>query len=336
MKKTIYLLTGLVFLVCMRSISLAEDNKKLAQTGFQFLSVISDAKAAGMAGAVNSLEIGSGSLFFNPACLAGLNRRVEVTASMNNWIADIKHLQFSMAVNLTPGSDNLGVFGLSFQNVDYGEILSTTVDPDVNSTKGYFDIGSIFPQAYSVGIGYAKKLSDRFSVGGQIKYVSQDLGQSIVPGDSLPVKESFDLKPMAFDFGTLFKTGIKSLAFGMSVRHFSKEIRYVEEGFQLPLIFTLGISMDVMEFVEQAKPNHSLIVSVDATHDRSYQEQLLIGMNYTFMNMLSIRAGYISGDDLEDVSFGFGVSQFGFDLDYGYTPYSVFGNIQRMTARFKL
>ena len=34
-------------------------NKKIAQTGFQFLSVISDAKAASMGGAVNSLPMKS-------------------------------------------------------------------------------------------------------------------------------------------------------------------------------------------------------------------------------------------------------------------------------------
>jgi len=338
MKKNIFLFTGYLILFCIGQTGLAAENEKLAQTGFQFLSVISDAKAAGMAGAVNSLEMGSGSLFFNPASMAGLDGRVEITASINNWIADIQHQTFSLAFNPMPASNKLGVFGLSFQNIDYGEIYETRIDPNPNSNTGFFNIGQILPSAYCAGIGYARKLSDRFFVGGQIKYTVQDLGESVVPveGDSLTNMESFSLNPLAFDFGTLFKTGIKSLVFGMSVRHFSKEVKYVEEGFQLPLIFTLGISMNLMDFMGQAESNHSLIVSVDATHDRSYPEQLLIGMNYTFMKMLSLRAGYVSGDDLENFSFGIGFTRFGLNLDYAYTPFGVFDDIQRLTARFRL
>jgi hypothetical protein len=51
---------------------LAQDNQKLAQSGFQFLSVVSDARAAAMAEAMTSLEIGSSALFFNPAGMADM------------------------------------------------------------------------------------------------------------------------------------------------------------------------------------------------------------------------------------------------------------------------
>lgn len=335
MKKDILIFSVLIFLVCAINTSFASENKKkLAQTGFQFLSVISDAEASAMAGAVNSLEMGSRSLFFNPAGLAGMNYRIEATASFNKWIAEINHTTFSAAFNLTPRSGRLGVFGVTVQSVDYGEILETMV---ANNDKGYEDVRTFSPSAYSIGLGYAKMLTDRFSVGGQVKFVHQDMGESFVPiaGDSVTKKKSYDLLPMSFDFGTLFKTGIKSLTFGMSVRHFSKEIKYVEEGFQLPLLFTLGISMNVLDLTEVSPNYHRLIVSLDATHDRSYPEQLLIGFNYTLMNTLSLRTGYITGDDEEGFSYGLGLSKFGLDLSYGYTPYGAFDTVQRMTAIFK-
>jgi hypothetical protein len=337
MKIKTMLLIAPVFLVCIINLSLAQNEVKLAQSGCDFLSVISDAKAAGMAGAVNSLEMGSGSLFFNPACMAEMSGRAEAMASLNSWIAEIKHMQIALAVNL----GSLGVVGVTVQNVNYGEFLLTRVDPNANSNSGYIDMGSVSLQAYSAGIGYAKQLSDQFSVGGHVKYVHQDLGSGIVPvslimTDSGKTTQSYKINPIAFDFGTLFKTGLKSLAFGMSVRQFSGQSKYIQEGFQLPLVFTLGVSMDMTDFMDDTKHNHSLIVSVDATHDRSYPEQLLVGMNYTFMKMLSLRAGYISNADLEKFSYGFGVSQFGLNLDYAYTPYGVFGSVQRITARFKI
>lgn len=328
-------LAGLVILMSIQNRCFGQY-QKLAQTGFQFLSVISDAKAASMGGSVNSLEMGSASLFFNPAGMAGLNGSAEVSVSLNNWIADIRHMQFSAAVNL----HNLGVIGASIQVVNYGEILETIVDPNPNSTDGYIDIGTFSPNAYCVGIGYAKQLNEQFSIGGQVKIAQQDLGDGIVPvsldmTDSSTTIESFKKNPIAFDFGTLFKTGIKSLAFGMSVRNFSSQEKYVQEGFELPLVFTLGISMDMMDLVPGAGDYHSLILSVDATHPRSDPEQLLIGMDYTFMKTLSIRGGYVTGSDVQKFSFGLGISKFGLDLDYACTPFEYFGNVQRFTLGFK-
>jgi len=202
-------------------------------------------------------------------------------------------------------------------------------------------LGTFSLQSYSAGLGYAYKLTNQFSVGGQIKYVHQDLGDGIVPTtidvrDSTTVTKSFKMNPLAFDFGTLFKTGLKSLAFGISIRHFSDQLTYQQESFQMPLLFTLGVSMDIMDFWTEARENHSLITSIDLTHDRSYPEQLLVGINYTFLNTISLRIGYNSHADLEKFSYGIGLSQFGLAIDYAYTPMKYFDNLQRITARLKI
>jgi hypothetical protein len=152
------------------------------------------------------------------------------------------------------------------------------------------------------------------------------------------VRVKNNLSPVSIDFGTLFKTGYKSLAFGMSVRHFSKEVnyKYGQEGFQLPMVFTIGVSMDLFDFVPCEGPKQSLVMSVDATHYRSHPEQLIIGLDYTILKLLSLRAGYVTSNDEDGPSFGFGVSQYGFMLDYAYTPFGVFDKVSRMTARFTL
>jgi len=141
---------------------------------------------------------------------------------------------------------------------------------------------------------------------------------------------------VAFDFGTLFKTGIKSLAFGMSIRNFSNDIKYADEGFQLPLVFTIGASMDMMDLFEISGPEQSLYLSVDATHYRSHPEQLIIGLDYTFMSLLSIRTGYVTSNDEDGLNFGMGISYFGLTFDYAYTPFGLFDKVQRMTIRFAM
>ena len=310
------------------------SNKKIAQTGFQFLSVISDAKASSLGGAVNSRCMGSSSMYFNPATMSKMDGFVDVSASMNEWIADINHNQFSLAVNPMGGA--LGVFGLTYQQVDYGDLTGTRVS---DNTLGYIETGAFSPTAMSMGFGYAKSITDRFSVGGQVKYVYQDLGEAVVPAGELQDTTQTidnDLSFVAFDFGTLFYTGWKSLAFGMSVRHFSQEKKFSAESFQLPLVFTIGISMDLMDLTEGLGEMHSLVASIDATHYRSHPEQILVGLDYTFRKLLSLRGGFVTNNDEDNFSFGIGVTQFGLSVDYSYTPFGVFDNVKRITVRYSL
>lgn len=305
--------------------------KKLAQTGFQFLSVATDARGGALANAMTTLEVGSSSLFFNPAGIARMDGLIDMSATRNDWIADIVHNSFSFAIS--PAGGRYGVFGVSFTSVDYGDIEGTMV---WGNEQGYIDTEIMKPTAFAAGFGYAKALTDKFSVGGQLKYTGQQLGRSIVPvgKDSLTLKKNLAFAT-AFDFGTIYHTGFKSLAFGMSVRNFSNEIKFEKEGFQLPLTFRIGISMDVFDLVSGLE-SQGLIVSVDASHPRSYPEQLMLGMEYNWYKLLYLRAGYVGNSDERDVTFGFGLRKFGAVIDYAYTPFGIFYNVQHFTIRFSI
>jgi hypothetical protein len=342
-------LSTILFLIILvagllSEISKAQENQKLAQTGFQFLSVISDARGAAMADAMTSLQIGSGALFFNPAGMADMSTFFDISGSTNKWIADITHTAFSLAIN--PFNGDYGVFGFSAQLVDYGDFYGTVVNRA--NPQGYDDTGIFSLNALAIGVGYAKKISDMFSIGGQIKWIQQDLGESIIPvnirvnptNEDIRIADtttaSNKLSPLVFDFGTQFRTGIKSLVFGMSVRNFSKEVEYVDEGIQAPMVFTLGISMNVMDLWEKLPFEQSLLVSLDASHYRDHPEQIKIGLDYKIMEMFSLRGGYVSGNDQNDFTYGIGITKYGFSFDYSYTPFGVLNNVQRFTVRFAL
>ena len=174
------------------------------------------------------------------------------------WIADIKYL--SGAVSFAPFDGKYGVVGISFMHIDYGEFNFTQV---ASNDQGYVDVpGFPNPSAYVVGIGYGRALSNQFSVGGQVKYAYQNLGKSVVPvytsvvdasgkatQDTVNQLRNYSIGTLAFDFGTLYKTGLKSLAFGVAINNFSREVRYERENFELPLSFKIGISMNVLDFV---------------------------------------------------------------------------------------
>jgi hypothetical protein len=335
-KRSRYLQAWLFILLMMTGQNSLQARDKLAQSGFQFLSVISDGQASALAGALTARDFRSSSLFFNPAGMARMSTFLDMTASINEWIGDIRHNTFSLALN--PARGKYGVWGVSVQTVNYGQVYGTVV---AKNEAGFLDTEIIEPTAKAIGIGYAKAITDRFSVGGQVRYVEQDLGNSTIPTvmtltDTTTGKTDNALQPLAFDFGTIYKTDLKGLSFGMSVRNFSKEIKYAKEGFELPLVFTMGIAMDLMNLLPATGLDQSAILSVDASHYRSHPEQIKVGLDYTLLRTLALRVGYASSSYEESVSYGFGVTKLGLSLDYTYTPFGLFDNVKRYTVRFSL
>lgn len=342
--------------VCLFEIGSAQgsgDNVKLAQTGMQFLSVVSDARAAALGNSVTTLPMGSSSLFFNPATMTE-SKFLEMSTSINQWIADIRHNTLSLSIN--PANGDYGVFGISVQSVDYGEIIGTVVDN--SKPQGFSDFSEIGlsnpnPKGLAIGLGYAKSLNTQFSVGGQVRYVHQDLGASIIAADTVRHIDTLATPrdttvvinrnlvnnrkaPIVFDFGTTFKTGFKSLVLGMSVRNFATEVKYADESFELPLTFNVGLSMDVMDFFEDRSFISSVFVSTNAVHNRDYHEQIYVGTEITVLQALALRGGYVSSSDENALSFGFGVSLVGVTFDYAYTPYGIFDKVQRFTLRYSI
>ncbi len=325
----------LAFVLILGLMQVVWAQQKLAQTGFQFLSVVPDARSAALANAMTTVANDASAIWDNPAMLALMAPKYNVMVSRNNWIADIQHHALTMAYR--PFGGQFGVFGLSFLFVDYGEVEGTIV---ANNDQGYLDTGIIQPSAYAIGLSYAKMLTNKFSVGANVKYVSQYLG---------PVIENFELESaevktseqrasvLAFDFGTFYKTGLRSLLFGMSVRNFSEEIAFAEESFQLPLIFSIGFSAKAGDFLPEMVNNElfeNLLVSVDAVHPRSYPEYIKTGFEYKFQQRLALRVGFYSNNDERRFTYGLGLNLFGFTFDYAYVPFGVFENVQRFTIKF--
>jgi len=307
---------------------------KLAQSGFKFLSIGGDARAAAMGDAVTAVEGNSSSIFYNPAAMSRQQELFDVTFASTKWWADIQYL--NAAITFAPEKGLYGVFGVSIASVDYGEFQRTSIGPD----DGALDIGTFSPTAMALGVSYARALSDKFSVGGNVKYVYQDYGGGHVVGGDYDNREttSIDLDVYSFDFGILYKTGYESLNFAMSIRNFSQEIAFYEESFQLPLTFKLGLSMNLLDLTELDSRTHSFLLAVDAEHPRDNKEMIHIGGEYTFLQILSLRAGYVTPQtSLAGMNYGVGlkydISGINLGVDYSYTEFGDFDPIHRMSVK---
>ncbi len=335
-KRPIALRSGLAitFLITILSLAnMAFAQQKLAQSGFDFLNVSTDPRAEAMGESVTSLDGNSTSMFFNAAGMARITNVATISVGQVDWIADIKHFYASAAFSLAHGQ--YGVIGFNFRSVNYGAMDETIL---ANNVDGFQDLGTFSPTAYSAGIGYAKALNDKFSVGGDINYVDQDLGQSItnINSDGSYATAESKTSVVAFDFGMIYRTGYKSLAFGMDVRNFSRELKYVQESFDLPLIFNLGISMDLLDLWNIDTKSQALIITAGASHPRDYPEQINVGAEYTFMQIVSLRGGYMFNNDVYGVTAGVGIHEniggVNLGIDYSWTPFTGgFADVQRFS-----
>jgi hypothetical protein len=309
------------------------ERTKLGQTGMQFLSVSLDPRASALGNAVTAVELNSTAQLYNPASLAFMEPTADISIGQNQWITDIKYMYGTAAVR----AGNIGTIGINVLSVDQGQVQQTVRSE--SSEKGYLDVGIIEPSALAAGLSYARALTDRFAVGGNIRYVRQDLGSAWLSfgdpeGGVAPNQTQLEKGTAVVDFGVLYRTGFRSLNFAVNVRNFAGEIQYAEQSVELPLNFRIGLSMDMIDFAPRYQETHSFMLSVDATHPRAYNEQVKVGGEYIFMNTLALRAGYTYPTDEESVNLGAGLrlpvgdSTFGFD--YSYTNFGIFDTVHRL------
>ncbi|GIV59509.1 MAG: hypothetical protein KatS3mg043_0598 [Rhodothermaceae bacterium] len=301
-----------------------ENLQKLAQTGMKFLSVSVDPRAAALGDAVTAMEGDVTSLYYNPSGMAMQQHALTFMAAQVTWIADIRYN--NLGFSLRPFGGRLGVFGFTLTAVDYGHIKTTV---RANNEQGFERLPDIRPTALALGIGYARALTDRFAIGGHIKWVHQDLGNSVTQrtGNGYLLQEN-TLGVLAFDFGMRYQTGFRSLTFAVAARNFAEEVVYEEESFQLPLALRLGLAMNVLDLTNTPSSTHTLLLTIDAETPRDYDELIKVGAEYTFLNALSLRAGYMFPTDEQGINLGLGIRQqvggLLLGLDYAYTDFGVF------------
>jgi hypothetical protein len=293
--------------------------------------------------AMGGTQIGTGgtamAMFGNPAGLAAVNG-LDVTSAVTNWIVDIKHYSGGAAYNL----GNLGTFGVGFVWMDYGTFTKTTpvlgtADPALRN-QGYIDEGDFTVSEYAVGISYARQISSQFSVGGQIKYATQDLGNIVIydefEGENVEVGNK--VNNVILDFGTIYYPGFKDLRFGMSFRNFSNQSDYFDQRFELPLTFDFGLAMDLFTLLPEdaaMTQNNKFTLAFDWVHPRDYAERQHIGVEYSLHNALALRGGYRLNYDERGITAGVGfnlnVSGMQLKADYAYGNFGeFFGAVHRI------
>lgn len=292
---------------------------KVGTTGMQFLKIGVGARAVGMAEAFVALANDASAVFYNPAGLTASENK-QVLLSHVEWPADINY-EFGAAVLPL---ENIGVFGAYVGMLTTGDMKVTV--PYQGWTGGYFNASD-----WVVGVTYARKLTNRFSFGGSVKYITEFLGNE-------------QASNFAMDVGTLFDIGVRGLKFGMSITNFGPDAKYFREQFALPIDFRLGLMMDIYR-----SDFNTVVATFQGNHPNDNIEQLAFGLEYKLKDVVALRTGYRTNVELETLdkvdepfeglSFGAG-AKFGFSgvkaqLDYAYSDFGFLDTAQRFSIAFQ-
>ncbi len=319
-----------------------DDFNKGGRTALQFLKIGVGARQVALGEASIATVRDVNSVFWNPAGIAGIER-FEASLTNVRWLADLTY----MAGTIGARWDRVGIVALSIGALDYGEIDEALV----TSTTGGNDTrtGNTFSGSdLLIGLTYAREFTDRLALGITAKWVREDLfdqGPCFVTSDG----EEFDCSAstFAFDVGTNYDLRYNGIRLAMSAQNFGGSVDYLgevssrSEGFDVPLVFRIGLSADLVNgqnaFVTLG-PLHRVVVSAEAINTNDFSERLHFGAEYWFNDLLALRGGYRFNYAEGNLSLGFGlnvgVGDFAARLDYGYVQYDFLDAPHRFSLSF--
>jgi opacity protein-like surface antigen len=262
---------------------------KTGTTAAQFLKIGIGARSIGMGGAFTAVANDISALYWNPA---GLARMGGGEASFNhvNWIADVQYDAATAAVAV----DGLGTLAVGFSATNVGDMdVTTTSMPE--GTGEQFTAGGT-----SICLAFARSLTDKFSIGFTFKYIHEyiwnesanSVGLDIGTMYTAPVLNGITIGASMSNFGPKMRMegrdALQLIASGAGNENIVNA-QYEMGQFDLPLMFRVGISTDAIR-----DDNSRLTLAVDAVHPNDNTEYMNSGVEYTWGNLVSVRAGYKS------------------------------------------
>ncbi len=124
--------------------------------------------------------------------------------------------------------------------------------------------------------------------------------------------EEYDAFAYTFDFGMLYKLLDDKLSIGLCVQNLGGELRYEEAGDPLPLTIGFGGSYKLILF-----ENCDILAAFDIRYfEDKWREH--IGLEYSVIEMVYLRAGCKFGYDISAVTAGLGYNSGLYQLDYSF------------------
>ncbi len=312
------------------SLSFTQENpdvvSRVATSAANWLKIETGTRAIGMGGAFTSVGGGLAGVPYNPASLTFVDSQ-EGFLSTTEYFAGITHNVLGYANNMS---------GVDFASLHMFFLDSGKMPVTIEEYNEPIGTGETFSfTGLCLRATYGRIVTNRLRIGFTGKFIREQIYTTYF--------QSF-----AFDIGSHFDTGLYGFKLGMSISNLGPEVKYEGEGlefdcedtssgscqhitepFVLPMTFRLGFSNELMgsesSFIKS--DNHRFMVSFDAVNPIDYVLHGSVGMEYSFREILFLRAGTHLEHDTADFSIGAGLAMnirdYKFGMDYAYVNYGV-------------
>lgn len=288
-------------------------------SSLQFLKIGNGARGTGMGETFVAVSDDISALYWNPAGLVQFKEN-GVTFSHTLWFVDTQ-LQFFGAVYHFGGSNAVGLSVASLRTDD----MKVTTEVQPNGTGEYFRFSDI-----AIGLSFARQMTDQFSFGATVKYIEETLG-------------ALKMRGVVGDLGTFYKTGLGTSRFAVLISNFGAQISpsgsvnliggRVADSFQKfppPTLFRIGFAIEPI-----LTGTNRLTTSIQLNSPNDNSENVSLGAEYAYKEMLFLRGGYKFNVDAENFSVGAGfrvpISFAKTELDYSISNYKDLGFAQRFS-----
>ena len=268
-------------------------------------------------------------IYWNPAGLTN-GSSDQAIFSHAAWLVDVQHEFAAASFHL----DANNVVGVSFISL-HTDPMQITTEYQPTGTGNYFNYADI-----AVGATFARKMTDQFSFGATVKYVRETIAE--LHTDAILV-----------DLGTFYYMGLGSSRFSVVVSNFGNNVKPQGsavngkgvtvtsfQDFSPPTMFRLGYAFEPWK-----EDLHRITASVQLNHPNDNAENVRVGAEYEFNDLLFLRVGVKrtigesflgkAASTAEDLSFGAGVKlSLGLttaNVDYAFTNFNDLGSVNRIS-----
>ncbi|MCP4571518.1 MAG: PorV/PorQ family protein [bacterium] len=297
-----------------------EENAGTA--GAQFLRVPAGARAVALGKAYVAVATDGVAPMWNPAGIMRTPGRKNFFAGHTEYTAgiDLHHLAFHVR------GQNFG-YAITAGILRSGDILRTT-ELHQQGTGQFFHANQFF-----VGASLARAMTDRFSLGGTVKFYQENL-------------DEYRINALLADLGILYYVGLGDLRIGFAVRNFGGDLKpggsppALADGYQptgefqsfpAPTVGTFGTAR-----TWQLTRRLDLLTTADFNHPSDNNESFRMGTELGLNRMLFLRGGYETSRDEGGLAAGFGLQlkrkQFLLRIDYAYSDMGTFGVVHHVSV----
>lgn len=289
--------------------------------------------AMGNAGVTTASEVMAA--YYNPGALGALAAG-DAQFTHSAWVAGVTYDHAAVAVPLGGAGTLMGA-ATSLRSGDM----------DVRTVEQPLGTGEQFQaRATVLGLGYGRRITDRFAAGAQVTLVSEQIYRSSLSTVGLTLGVRYELA----DGGPVLGASLANLGPRASYDGLDLSIRYdadpdeagdnsglpgrlTTDRYSLPTLFRVGVSWPV-----RLAADHRVVGVVDAYQPSDNTESVSVGGEWAWRETLALRAGYqnLFQADLEGgLTLGGGLAYrfggLGLRVDYAWNDFGRLGAAQRVT-----